>query len=256
MKKLRNILYTTLLFSNFTLASPWYGEVSYTGSNGSIGNFTGFDVDNTDDGWQLSFGYEVNNYFAVELGYFNLGEQKVERGPVMDAFIGTGTPIFFNPFSSQFFPIPPSTPGSQPRSIFDPVAVNLVSTNLPSSTTSLTFDTRGLRFAGVGKLPLSDWFSLNFQAGALITRYETTLRRSVVVGLTTNGSGSFTTIFENRKTTEKSIDPELFAGMGVTWRITSALGVELSWEKFLDVGDEDTFEQDIDTYNLAFQYHF
>jgi len=140
---------------------------------------------------------------------------------------------------------------------FAPVAVNLAPASLPGSTTSLTFDTRGLRLAGIGKLPISKMFSLNLQVGAIIPRYQTTLRRQLLVGITSGGSGSpLIPIYSNVKTTETSHDPELFAGLGLTWKITQVISLELSWEKFLDVGDENTFEQDIDTYNIAIQYHF
>lgn len=257
MKKLHVFLYTSLLFSNFVFAGPWYGEISYTGANGGMANVAGFSVDNTDDGWQLSAGYEVSQHFGLEVSYFNLGEQKLERLPQAGIFV-TSSSGFFNPFSTQFFT---GTVGSSDAFIANqntrPTAVNLVSASLPGSTTSLTFDTRGLRLAGVGKLPISKMFSLNLQAGAIIPRYETTLRRKILVGITSGGSGNqFIPIYQNVKTIEKSNDPELFAGLGLTWNITKVIGLELSWEKFLDVGDENTFEQDIDTYNLAIQYHF
>lgn len=257
MKKLPALLYSSLLFSNFVLASPWYGEISYTGTNGSMTNVNGFSVDNTDDGWQLSTGYEVNQYFGLEVSYFNLGEQKVEREPQGNIFLNSNGGLF-NPFTTQYFLVPPSSGDAfivNPS--ISPSAVSLVSARLPGSTTSLTFDTRGLRLAGIGKLPISNMFSLNLQVGAIIPRYETTLRRDVLIGFSSGGSGNqIVPIYQNVKSIEKSNDPELFAGLGLTWKATEVIGVELSWEKFLDIGDENTFEQDIDTYNLAIQYHF
>ncbi len=235
-----------LLIAQVGMAGEWYGDLTYTNSDGDLPNTPFNKVNNNDTGWQISAGYEVNRHLSLEMGYVDFGQQNIQLEPsslVLNSN-NTNSDTYFNPFSSQHFVVDSNR--------------NLVTNPTPSSSTTapitptLNAETSGLRLASIGTVSLTSAIALNIQAGALVPRYKVT-RQSTSFDLGVDGS-----IFNSVTTqqSETSYEPELFVGMGLHWKVNTTMGVKVFWEKINDLGNEDTFEQDIDTYNLALRYQF
>jgi hypothetical protein len=226
---------TALLLSPAALAGSWYGDITYTGSDGNLPDSAIAKVDNSDTGWQLSAGYDVNQYFAVEVGYVDFGKQSSRLNGALIA-VSPGL-RGFNPFS-----LPVNFPLGATQATVLPAPA------LPG----FTAETTGIRLASIGKLSLSPSVNLNFQAGALVPRYKTTQQffsyDFQVGGMISNLR------LQNR--TEGSNEPEVFLGMGVHWAVNLTVGIKVFWEKLNDLGNESTIEQDVDTYNLTLRYQF
>ena len=233
-----------LLLSQYSAAGNWYGDLTYTDSQGGLPNPPyATDVDNSDSGWQITSGYDVNDHFALEFGFVDYGKQS-QRTPIFT--IAGVSP------SPSTLPNVPLVPFS--TRVVGIAAIPLSNGQFPRQ--GIVTETKGLRFASIGKLPLNASFDLNFQAGALIPRYKTT--EEFLVPDFAAASGSTPNFIPSRidSHTEVSNEPEIFVGLGVHWRMNPAIGVKLFWEKINNLGNEDTFEQDIDTYNLALRYQF
>lgn len=226
-----------LLLSHVVAAGSWYGDITYTGSDGNLPESPVTKVDNSDTGWQISAGYDVNEHFAIEFGYVDFGSQDLRLvGPSVS---GPTISPTLNPF----------TPALGGPLIATPV-VGIAST--PPEVPGFTTETRGIRLASIGKLSIAASVDLDFQAGALIPRYKTTQQ---FYTYDVQPGGILVNPRLNSRT-EISNEPEIFVGMGIHWSVNSTMGVKLFWEKMNDLGNENTFEQDIDTYNLALRYQF
>ena len=235
--KYRGFVGLLLLLSQVSIAGTWYGDVTYSSSDGDIPSSPITKVDNSDSGWQLAAGYDVNKHFAVEFGYVDYGQQSVEIDSGFLA-VSAGTPGSINPILSN---LPTMLVNGQPIN-FSGTTTAIVIPNAQGFAT----ETTAVRFAGIGKFPLLTSIDLDFQAGALVPRYKTT-RQVFTLGFPAGG-------METR--TDISNEPEFFVGLGLHWRMNPAMGLKVFWEKLNDLGNEDTFIQDIDTYNLALRYQF
>ena len=224
----------TLFFSVCTQAGSWYGDITYTGSDGDLPSSPVFDADNSDTGWQLSAGYKVNKHFALEVGYVDYGEQTIDfQQPDLAAFANA-----FNPFAVT---------GNPPPAI---IGLSRSFTGF-ASLQKLTTETSGIRLATVGELPLNRLFDFNLHAGALVPRYKTTQTATVF-----DIQNGLPASLDTQSITEVSNEPELFFGLGMHWNMTPTVGVKFFWEKIIDLGDENSAQQDLDTYNLALRYNF
>ena len=201
-----------LVFCSNLNAGTWYGDLTYTGAEGQIKESVRADTQQQESGWQLSAGYDVNQHFAVEFGYIDLGQQSLQLSK----------------------------------------DVNFSGTDLSQQNNDMVAETKGLRFASIGKLPISSDVAIDFQAGALLPRYKTTQQSS----LNTQNVSNPSLTASGESQTFVSTDPELFVGLGIHWRMNPGMGVKVFWEKMNDLGNDQTIKQDINTYNLALRYQF
>jgi len=149
-------------------------------------------ADDSDTGFKIFGGYQFNPNFAVEVGYYDLGEAKISG---TDSFLG--------------------------------------------STTG-TFEASGFNVAVVGSLPLGERFELMAKAG--IFRWD----------LDFNVSSS---VFGSGSASETGFGPMF--GIGGAFNFTKNLGVRVEYEKFLDMGDEDTTGQsDVDFLSASLIFRF
>lgn len=218
-------------------AGPWYMDATYSRSKGDMPDTPVRPAKNRDDGWQLTGGYQFSPYLSFEFSYVDLGEQ---TSGLNGAPLGITNPdIDPDNFGTWYNPFTTSTGQT--------AAAGFIAAPAPSTT----IETRGIRLAAVGGLPLGDIFSLNLQGGVLVPEYQVT-RNSFVLQPT--GDGPYQVVATSN--TEESNDPEIFLGLGTTAQLTDTIGLKLFWEKYLDMGNKDTFEQDLDTYNLALRFSF
>ena len=107
-------------------------------------------------------------------------------------------------------------------------------------STTATIEASGFNFALVGSIPLGERFELMAKAGIFRWEMDVSATSSIF------GSGS-----EN----ETGFDPMF--GIGGAFNFTKNLGVRVEYEKFLDVGDEDTTGQsDVDFLSASLIFRF
>jgi len=107
-------------------------------------------------------------------------------------------------------------------------------------STTATFEVSGFNFAVVGSFPVGERFELMAKAG--VFRWDMDLNVSSSVF----GSGS---------ESETGFNPMF--GIGGSFNITKKFGVRVEYEKFLDVGDEDTTGQsDVDLISASLVFRF
>ena len=103
-----------------------------------------------------------------------------------------------------------------------------------------TFEVSGFNFAVVGSFPVGERFGLMAKAGFFRWDVEVNASSSVF------GSGS---------SSETGFDPMF--GIGGSFNITEKFGVRVEYEKFLDVGDDDTTGQsDVDLISASLVFRF
>jgi OmpA-OmpF porin, OOP family len=96
-------------------------------------------------------------------------------------------------------------------------------------------------FASVlGIFAINDRFNAHVRGGLLFADTRARLRAVAVDAPETFTSTEF-----------KSSSSDVFAGIGATWNINDSYSLRLEYQKFLDVGDDQTNESDIDYINLA-----
>ncbi|HEY0685389.1 MAG TPA: outer membrane beta-barrel protein [Steroidobacter sp.] len=114
----------------------------------------------------------------------------------------------------------------------------------PSTTASYSADVEvsGFTAAAIGMLPLGEMFQLHGQAGVLFTNLEI----SQAISLTGFGADS------DRRSSDSR---DFFFGVGGGLNIGEQWTLNLDWQRFKDVGDEDeTGETDIDRISLGVIY--
>jgi len=107
-------------------------------------------------------------------------------------------------------------------------------------STTATIEVSGFNFAVVGSFPVGERFELMAKAG--LFRWD----------LDANASSS---VFGSGSESETGFDPMF--GIGASFNFTSKFGVRVEYEKFLDVGDEDTTGQsDVDLISASLVFRF
>jgi OOP family OmpA-OmpF porin len=102
-----------------------------------------------------------------------------------------------------------------------------------------TIEVSGFNFAVVGSFPVGERFNLMGKAGFFRWDLDASVNTSIV-------SGSLN---------ESGFDPMF--GIGGSFNITKKFGVRVEYEKFLDVGDEDTTGQsDVDLISASLFFRF
>lgn len=185
-------LVLTSLSASLALANEgWYVGAS-TGStdqkdacDGVVGS-----CDDTDTGWKIVGGRQVNENWGFEFGFVDLGESTL-----LGTFLG--------------FPI------------------------------SAKAEADGFTFAGVGTAPLGEKGAFFGKFGLL--RWDVDVS-GTVLGLTASES-------------DDGIDPMF--GVGLKYDVTERVAIRGEWERFLDVGDNNTTgESDVDLLSIGVQVGF
>lgn len=149
-------------------------------------------ADDSDTALKIFGGYQFNPNFAIELGYYDLGEAKL-----------TGTDSFLG-------------------------------------FTRARAEASGINFAVVGSFPVTERFTLMGKAGFF--RWEVDY-------------SEFTSSFGSYSASETGFDPMF--GIGGAFNFSEKLGIRVEYEKFLDVGDEDTTGQsDVDLISASLVFRF
>jgi hypothetical protein len=99
---------------------------------------------------------------------------------------------------------------------------------------------KGIFASVVGMFAINPRFDVHVRGGVLFADTRNRLQ-AVLVGI----PDSF--ISEEFKDDSR----DFFAGVGATWNINDSYALRVEYMKFLDVGDESTFEADIDSVNVA-----
>jgi hypothetical protein len=252
--------------SSLTFAGDWYSSVAYSYSKAELlpnaSPIFQIDEDDEDSGWQLVFGYQYNRYFSLELGWADYGKHSAKLTPDFSRLSGT---IIQSPRPNS--PPPGITGGfgfasyvgyrSLPTDgyvFFDSPFPGPDFVVGAPPLLELQTETKGLRLAANAALPLGERFTISMQAGFMFSQYETTfISANTRIDFSTNPPS---VIYVPVIYTQKSQDGELFGGLGVKYDINQKIGMKLFWERILDLGDNETLEQDMDVYSLALIYSF
>lgn len=107
------------------------------------------------------------------------------------------------------------------------------------------FRSSGPTLAAVGMLPFGDKFEAHGRVGVLFARTR------LGFSLLDSENGDSTVVFGEYSDSSK----DLFAGIGASWNINPSYALRVDYERFLDVGDENTEEADVDriTLNILFR---
>ncbi|MGI1677843.1 MAG: hypothetical protein K6L75_03870 [Cellvibrionaceae bacterium] len=266
------IICTLTFFStaSSTFASPWYGSISASKTQGELPNngssgpspFTALETDETSSGFKLSAGYTLTTNFSFEFGYTHLGKQTIEVYNDFSSLInGTYNP-FSNPVSIGVIlgnSAPNINPNTQQASLLPysaPQPGNFLAGAITGSKS--TIKNYGLHLIGKGKFPITSQIDFLLKGGVLLaeTKTETT---SIIFQWVTIGSGLTTTdpfIYVPIKNTKKyrNVDPVL--GLGMSVNLTDKISAEISADKYFGVAYGDDVEADFLSYELAISYQF
>lgn len=147
--------------------------------------------DDTDTGYKLYVGYQLNPHFGVELGYVDLGEWSYDAS-----------------FTS---PAPGTARG--------------------------TAEVRGVTLGLVGRVPVGERFAVLGRLGVIKPKLD--VDASVQSGgLSASGS-------------ETSRNLRFNWGLGAQYDFTQTVGVRLEWERFDNLGNDDTGRGDVDLWSLG-----
>lgn len=252
------------ILSSSVFAGDWYSSIAYSYSKADLlpdgPPILQIEEDDNDTGWQLAFGYQYNRYFALEFGWADLGTRSAQITPSIGvAYANPDSPIP-NISPSVLF-----TPSPGLRAVPSPYSTYAAFGNVDSAVAALTpiatylspqieMETKGLRLAANGTLPIGEKFSLSMQAGFMFAENET---RIVSYNLSIDTSTTPATIIRVPATNKlQSKDSELFAGLGARYNFNEKIAVKLFWERIMDLGGDQLPEQDMDVYNLALIYSF
>ena len=156
--------------------------------------------------WAVNVGYQWNRYFAVEIGYLDLGQ-------------ATYTATFTN-------------------------SDNNVATVDPTYSFGARFENSGPTLAAVGIFPFGDKFEVHGRGGVLFSRSRFTLPVDNTA-VTTATPLTLT----SREARERTSD--LFVGVGGGWNINQSFTLRVDYQLYMDVGDNDTGEDDINVVALS-----
>jgi len=165
-------------------AGGHFGQASYANTCDELGG-SGVTCDDSDTGWRILGGYQMNRHFALELAYTDLGE---------------------------------------------------VSASGPGGTASA--EASAFEVVAVGTLPLADRFALYGKAG--FYRGDVDARADTVL---VSGSAS-----------ESNTD--LTFGAGVRFDFSERAAVRLEWQRYPDMGGDDTGEDDVDLLSVGIIFRF
>lgn len=148
--------------------------------------------EDSDTALKIFGGYQFNPNFAIEVGYYDLGEASI-----------TGTDSLFGTVTSKA-------------------------------------EASGFNFAIVGSFPVAERFTLMGKAGFFRWDMDASANSSV---------------FGSASANETGFDPMF--GIGGAFNFSEALGIRVEYEKFLDVGDENTTGQsDVDLLSASLVFRF
>lgn len=117
----------------------------------------------------------------------------------------------------------------------------------PTYGFSARFVNSGPTLAAVGILPLGDRFEVHGRGGILFSKSRFVLPSVVPVDPPLNAATPLT--LTTREARERTQDP--FVGVGAGWNVNDSFTLRVEYHKYLDVGDNDTGEADIDQISLS-----
>jgi len=170
----------------------------------------GISVSDDDNGFNLGVGYQVNDFFAVELGYMDMGK-------VLSASTGT---------------LSVSGAGSTN------LGGNSISwtSNLAGSADA-SADADGWTLAGVFTMPISDKFDAYGKVGLYNWDASARLTGTISAGtLTVNGTAYTSATYEIASVSDDGTDP--FYGIGLKYNINDKFAVRADYTQY-EVWDED-----------------
>jgi OOP family OmpA-OmpF porin len=113
---------------------------------------------------------------------------------------------------------------------------------LSGVSVSGTIEVRAFELVGVGSLPLMERFSAYGKLGAYHAETEATL------------TGTLGPISISQ--TDKESNTDVTFGFGLRYDFTRNLGIRGEWQRYLDVGGEETGEDDIDVFSVGLIWRF
>lgn len=159
--------------------------------------------------WAVNVGYQWNRYFAVEVGYIDLGQAAYTAN-----------------FTSSD---------------------NDDLTTDPTYSFRARFENSGPTVAALGIFPFGDKFEIHGRGGILFSRSRFTL--PVVDAATPPLTAATPLTLSSREARERTSD--FFVGVGGGWNINENFTLRIDYQRYLDVGDNDTGEADIDLVALS-----
>ena len=108
-----------------------------------------------------------------------------------------------------------------------------------SEISTIRFRSNGPTLALVGFLPVSERFDLSAKGGVYFS--DTRMRAKSVIP----------EIDDSIQFEEKDSAEDLFAGIGAAWNVSESYALRLEYQRFFDVGDDDTGEADVDVVTLS-----
>jgi len=101
----------------------------------------------------------------------------------------------------------------------------------------------GFDISAVGTLPVGQGFALLGKVGAFFSKTKVNATASTALASASDDA--------------KATETNLLAGLGVQYSINKNLAIRAEWERFFNVGDNDTTgEGDVDLYSLGLNYRF
>lgn len=197
----------TIDLSKNTLDAALQPQMStaVTARAGTLAGYTST-FDDSSGVWAVNVGYQWNRYFAVEIGYLDLGSAV---------------------YTAQFT----NSDGN-------------AATVDPAYSFGARFENSGPTLAAVGIFPFGDKFEIHGRGGVLFSRSRFTLP-VVNTAVTTSTPLTLT----SREARERTSD--FFVGVGGGWNINQDFTLRADYQRYLDVGDNDTGEADIDVVSLS-----
>lgn len=115
-------------------------------------------------------------------------------------------------------------------------------TSAPASF-DFDYESKGLTLAAVGSVPLGQAFDVHGRLGVFFADTELTATANISGGIGTDSVSAST--------------QETFVGIGVGFKFTERLGLNLDWTRYGNVGDEEeTGEANVDDLSLSLVFRF
>jgi OOP family OmpA-OmpF porin len=204
-----------------------YGVVGFQNSEADVDGLqeardAGLSIDDNDSGFNLAIGFEVNESFAVEVGYMDMGKVLDASTPTLSvtaAGSGTlgGTPISW--------------------------------TNNLAGSLGANAEIDGWTLAGVFTLPINEKFDAYGKVGlyswdATANVYGTITAGTLTVGSTNYGSGTHSIA----SASDDGTDP--FYGVGLKYNISDKFAVRADYSRY------EVYDEDIDVMGAALVVKF
>lgn len=188
--------------------SAWYLGVSGGVTSADDSQFDNVEESGSDDssGWKLYAGYDINDIWAVELGYTDLGE--------LDGPLANATGMIFTTAFSEGISIPVEVFLASDFLVFGPESL------IAAASHSISYEPSLWELSVLGKYPMGDRFSLFGKLGLSSWELE-----SDYEGLSKRPDESGT---------------DVFVGLGCEYGLSDKFSVRAAWDRYaIDSADVD-----------------